>query len=316
LKYGIISQPFDKFYNLGEENETSYENLIKKKELICLEKLDGTMCSIFWHEFLNEWIVSTRGVFDNEYSIFASDQFLNTLGNKELSKKYTLIFEIIAPQFRNIIDYGKKGYVPGIYLLAIRNRRNDIIYPFVGSFHHGLGIPEEIIIDKFLNTFKSPGIYPFPNLDAVIENVKTLSFTEEGYVLWFEDRTLVKIKSTEYLKAHKFLWDYSDDRVLELFEKGDEKILKEHLSNIPEEYEKEVLRVMYQAKKSEIEVIRKSYQWFAEAPKTSRKEFALWIQKNVPKEYLGFLFRVMDGKPISTNEIYHSFRNGAIEWRE
>lgn len=309
LKYKLFFHPFDKFFNMEEESETKYDVLIKKQSAVTLEKLDGTMCTIFWHPEYKEWISSTRSEFVNQYSEWALSEFKKNDGDPKVAKQFTMVFEIISSQFRNVIDYRKKEYKEGIYILAIRNNTNDFLYP-------ASMIPAVTYEDPFIYNFRTPQIYPFKNLDEVIAKNDTLSFDDEGFVLWFEDGTLVKIKSKEYLKAHRFLWNYSDDKVLEMLQNGDDTTLKEHLKQIPEEYEREVLDVLYQAKRTEVEVLRRVYELFSEAPKTSRKEFAQWVQTTVEKPYWGFLFSVMDNKPVPVNNIYRSFREGLIPWRK
>jgi RNA ligase len=305
----VMGHSFDKFFNMGEMSESSYENLLEKGTPSVLEKLDGTMVTVFWDQYSNTWQAATRSESGNVYTEYALTKGLPPfLGQDENVKKYTLIFELIDPDFRNVINYTKKGYTPGLYLLGMRDRRTDRLLSRTE-------VEELRNNSRDLQYFNLPKSYPFTTLNEIAEKAKYLPFTEEGFVLWFPDFTLVKVKSLDYLKIHRLLWEYSDDRVLEILQNNTEKELLEYLQGVPEEFSKDVLDVMEQAKRSQLEIAKEVYTIFAQAPKTSRKDFALWVNANVNSPLRPHLFMLFDNEPVSKERIFGQFRKGTLAWR-
>lgn len=313
VKNKIISHSFDKFFNLGEDAGFSYDELKDRPGVSVVEKLDGTMLNIFWHEPLQTWIASTRSEFVNKYTEYGLSLFLQTKMIEPEWKQFTIIFEIVDPQFRNVIDYSKKlDYVYGIYCLGLRGRTTDQLHKF--------DVPDFLYIEgrPLFDYFPWPESYPFSNLDDIITNTKNMSWLEEGYVLWYPNGDLIKVKSPEYLKVHRIIWNYSDDRILELIEQEDKKTLDEMLISAPEEYSKSIAEVVFAANIKFREYQDKIYSLFSNAPKQTRKDFALWVNSTLVDELSPlrpFLFGVLDNKPISKSKIIRCFRDGTLSWR-
>lgn len=298
----IAAHPFDKFFGLGQMPETSYENLLKKGGFKIAEKLDGTMITAFYNKTLSTWMCSTRSEFGNAYAAKA----LEYLATKRLDalQDFTLVFELIDPVSANVIDYRKKAYEFGLYLIGMRNRKNDL----------RLGL-EQMTDAASSAGFFLPKVYTFDSLDAVVDTAKDLPYQEEGYVLNYHDGDLVKIKSLEYCKMHRIKHNYSEDRVLETMQTGTEKELLEYLVGVPDEFAKDIRLVVETAKRAKIEITKKLYELFAQAPKESRKEFALWVNSTVEQRLRSYMFLLLDSKPIPDARLYYQFREGELEWR-
>jgi hypothetical protein len=162
-----------------------------------------------------------------------------------------------------------------------------------------LGVKEVQDIAENLGVYY-PKTYEFSSLDDLIENVKGLSALDEGYVLKFEDR-LVKVKGAKYLEAHRFISRLSRKSILEALGNGSGKEL---IMLAPEEYRAEVEIEIDNFQKQRVLLVNECYKKFNEAPKDSRKVFALWIQNNVPSELRGFMFSLLDNKPLNDKKVY------------
>lgn len=53
----------------------------------------------------------------------------------------------------------------------------------------------------------------------------------------------------------------------------------------------------------------KVYEFYYSAPKDSRKEFALWVTNNIPKEFISFMFMLFDNKEIDSGIKEYIYKN-------
>lgn len=288
----ILAYPFDKFFNLGEMPETSYERLKELGPFEVSEKLDGSMLTLFQDPTTHQFALTTKGSLDSDHGRFATKELLTPkLKNSKLVQEYTFIFELIDKQFQIVVDYKKLGYPQGLYLIGVRHRYSNKLLPYsdVVQFAKDLGV----------NTVKT---YQFDSLDQVIDNTKNLPMFQEGYVLRFvNDGLLVKIKGTEYLRAHRFISNLSSKYLLEALGEGTDKDL---IKMAPEEYLAGIEEEIAEYKKQKTLLIDQCYKYFNQAPKENRKDFALWVQKNVESHLQSFMYGLLDSRPVNEKKVY------------
>jgi hypothetical protein len=186
--FKIVCYPFDKFFNYGEALADKINFNIAKVQ----EKVDGSIMKLWFDDV---WHLSTNGTIDayksscptgesfaslflegfSEYGDF--DNFKNNL-----NKGYTYIFEMTHPLTRIVIRYKN----PTVYHIGTRDNETG----------------EELILDIGI---KKPKDYSFNSFEDVINMVKTLPYSQEGYVVvnYGKNKTgRVKIKSPSYLAVH------------------------------------------------------------------------------------------------------------------
>jgi hypothetical protein len=156
---------------------------------------------------------------------------------------------------------------------------------------------KELAAHLNLPTFKT---YEFKSLDELIEASKTLSVLDEGFVLKYPGDLLVKVKGPAYLAAHRFISQLSDKNILEAVAEGTAKDLAQLA---PEEYRQDVLDKIDYYNKRIANLTEMCYTKYAEAPKESRKIFALWVNSNVEQSLRGFLFQLLDGKEVNRQQM-------------
>lgn len=87
----IVARPFEKFFNYSEEDVNTLPNEPYEVYL----KMDGSLGILF--NYNDEWIISTRGSFESEQAIHATEilntKYKDVLPN--LNKELTYLFEII-----------------------------------------------------------------------------------------------------------------------------------------------------------------------------------------------------------------------------
>lgn len=290
----IVAWPFEKFYNVGEMPETSYESLTGLGSFQTTEKLDGSMIICFPGP-MNSVHFTTKGSFDSEHGAFAYSLAMQHEYNNEAFTKYsqhgTLMFELISKQFQIVVDYKKKGYEEGLYLIGYRDNLSGKLV----STHTLQSMAEELRV----HTFR---IYAFDTLDNLMETAKELPVLDEGYVLRFDVDLLVKIKGTAYLKAHRFISQLSDKHLLEAAAEG---ISKEIIELAPEEYRQEVVDKIAYFQKRVAQLESMCYTLYGEAPKEkSRKDFAIWVNQYTAPHFKRFLFNLLDGKEVDRKQMY------------
>jgi RNA ligase len=293
----LLSRPYDKFFNLNEAEAPSIKELEKQKNFWATEKLDGSMIILCWDEKTGQFFTTTKGSLDSEQGIYATSLIPESVKNVELVKSHTLMFELISPKFQIVVPYHKIGYDEGLYLIGVRHNMSEKVFN-----------PDEVKAFAKQYGLKVYKTSTFPSLQAVEDNVKGLPYTEEGFVLVFENGDMVKIKSKEYLRVHRFISTLSDKNLLDIMILGEDKNVIDNLGSVPEEYRQDVIDTFDKYKKEAVMFKNTCYEWLAKCPREDRKTSAIWINGNVPGEYKRFLFQMLDEKDLQLQQIYSVFR--------
>src|SRR5579863_2125952 len=141
----VLAHGFDKFFNIGQMPETQYDILKDKKEFEVSEKLDGSCLLSFLNPNDNKFYLTTTGSFDSEHGKVGTELFRNLLCCPKIAAYAamgTFIFELIDPRFRIVIDYKKKNYESGLYLIGYRTQEGRLLsYAEVASLAAQVSIP-------------------------------------------------------------------------------------------------------------------------------------------------------------------------------
>jgi len=291
----VLAWPFDKFFNLGQMPETTYDNLVKQGDFETTEKLDGSMIIAFVDPNTDKLTFTTKGSLDSEHGQYANSlQFTEEQQRimRAWANEGTLIFELISKRFQIVVDYNKKGYDEGLYLIGYRHDiSGHLMSP--GS----LAVIAEALKVPIFKT------YEFKSLDKLIDTAKDLPVLEEGFVLRFRGGLMVKVKGSAYLAAHRFISHLSDRNILEAVAEGTAANLA---TLAPEEYRQDVLDKIDHFNKRVTELEHTCYNLYSQAPKdVPRKDFAFWVNANVPSHFKGFMFQLLDQKPVNRKHMFN-----------
>lgn len=269
----IVARPFDKFFNWGEGGRTTTAPIKR-----VWEKVDGSAGVLYQHN--GERRIATLGSFDGEQAQWATDFFNTHYGEMDIPAGITLVFEIIYPGNRIVVDYGDRE---ALILLAARRIRDgfyDPIEPIAAA--HDMELPRSIDAGKYAT------------VDELVEAVRQLPSSEEGYVVEFEDGSRFKFKGPAYLELAKIVHNLTFERVLQayfdgsdLYEKGLPEELRSQVEGWTEEIQRNVGLLRWRVE-----------ELYSKAPKGTRKEFALWVKAEAP-QIAPLLFARADGKDLT-----------------
>lgn len=257
----VIARPWKKFFNYDDylgDIPQEFDN----SPFEVYEKLDGSLIILYYLPN-GEAQCATRGSFESEQAILATQILKEKYSTYEFDDEYTFLFELIAPENRIVVDYGDTR---DLFLLGAIHRETgeEAPYELLQEYSLLMGVP---LMKK----------YPFKNFNELLERVDNQEFqNEEGYVVRFNTGLRVKVKFAEYKRIHRLTYQFRDSYLWELL--STEQCLEEIYKNIPNEYlrpiQERALSFYEDYKNIEQEAVKMVEKYAG----VSRKDFALAIQ--------------------------------------
>lgn len=233
----IIARPFRKFYNFEEiENK----NIIPDLPFKIYDKRDGSLGILYWTE---EGIpmIATRGSFISDQANFATNLLRKILRGKKTeiglmdfnndlmsfvtmnrlqngfelkNVRYTLLFEIIYPGDRHVVNYGKEE---DITLLAIIDNETG-------------GEIDPDILSPIFNVVKEYDVKEWKTIRDKYDGDNA-----EGFVVKFENNFRMKLKYEQWFRKNALMAGLSKRKVLEFIVNDDLKGLYSIVNQLNEE---------------------------------------------------------------------------------
>ncbi len=268
----VLARPWPKFFNWGEGSEP----LALSDMVEVTDKMDGSLGILFRNPFTGMWEIATRGSFDSDQARLSNDLLVpHYLDDWRPADGWTYLFEILYPENRIVLDYGKRRELAFLGAVSIetgevRGPGSDLTWPgpvtqVFGSMQVGdaLAMP------------------PRPNA--------------EGLVLRHRDGTMVKIKQEDYVRLHKLVTGLSDKAVWEHLSEG--KKITDMLESIPDEFHQWVLDTaeafVLRAVNIQAEAVEDFERITAETGTSDRRAFAE-LAKKTERPHL--MFQMLDGR--------------------
>jgi RNA ligase len=230
-----------------------------------------------------EWHMATRGSFTSEQAIKGMEIAKRLNYDKICVPGYTYLFEIIYPENRIVVDYGKEER---LVLLGVMDKRGEE-FPY--------------------NEIKGEGwdiVMKYKTWGEDWETLKReISKDNEGYVIRFSGGMRMKIKGTEYVRLHKILTNFSTKDIWELLRNNEP--LEPFLERVPDEFDKWVKAIIMNLRYSFHHIDERAgklhdgfrYGKFNDRdPEPTKKEFAEYV-KQFPKELAAVMFKMWDKQP-------------------
>lgn len=291
IKEEIVLCPFKKFRNLNECEENNLENIQSKiKQAHNIEitnKLDGSMQCARWYD--NKVVMAGSQALDINNSWRLKDGYNRLTNDSNYVKmlqdnpNYTFIFEYISLEDAHVVIYTKEQ--EGLYLIGIRDCANgkQLSYKQVIDCANRYNIlTTELYNQDFgtiLNTLN-----------------KYKSCDKEGYVLNI-DGYMVKIKCDDYVNIHRILSNISSINLI--IKNIADGTFDDLISKVPQVYKDRVFKISNIVYNYIIQTDVTVESYYYDAPKSSKKEFMIWVDNNVPHEYKGYVRGIYLGKEVN-----------------
>jgi RNA ligase len=211
-----------------------------------------------------------------------------------LPEECTLLFEIIYPDNRIVVDYGNEEM---LVLLAARNT-------ITGEYYDGEFLAEVACRYNFITV----AFHSMPqNAQDIAVLVRGWDNGREGVVVEFRDGSRWKFKADAYVQVHRLLSRLSFKRILEAIRDG---VIDDTLPLLPPHLQKGVLATMDEIAQVRQLVRERVFRVYATAPLegTTRGDFARWVMA-FHKDISMYLFRLYDNQEIDRDIWKHAFRD-------
>lgn len=275
-----VAWAIPKFFNLNENEEVQFKDLPWDKPYEVFEKEDGWLGVLYRQD--GRFKVASRGSFHSPGATWATE-FIQRRDMTFLPEDVTLIFEIITPEQKIILDY--KGLATLVVLCAF-NRRTGEEYPrfMVEEWAQKAALP-------VVRRYDGLTIHDCVAMQAAVKD-------REGFVIRLHDGRRVKVKMEWYMQIAKVMAGMSPITTWESMKRG--KVPNDYLASLPEE-----LRPMAEMYKSTLEG---QYAAVADGIKTAalalakrfagdKKKLALHMQaEGTPSEVRTAAFAASDSK--------------------
>jgi hypothetical protein len=225
----------------------------------------------------NKWHLTTRGSLNSDIGVVGQkllDDVLSYEVGVSLDSKRTYLFEIIAPICQIVVKYNKSELVA---LGSRDNRSGECLY---GR-------------NSILFWPQYAGEYFFNTKEEMLAWLNATKGTEfEGFVVHFSDGSIFKFKSEDYMHLHRIIAQFTFKRVLEAVQKDEQEEIRKAL---PEELIPEFDRYCWMIEDKVDQIIVQVDKAVSNAPKESRKEFALYLQQyHKGTDVIKYAFKLLD----------------------
>ena len=295
----VVCWPFRKFGNYGE----GYADVIDWNTARVQEKIDGSIVKLWYDHKADKWQWSTNGMIDagDAHVMDGAVSFLDLIRRAEnyrsipwgrLDQDKTYLFELVAPEQKIVIRYEYP------YLYHIGTRSN--ITGEEGNDNIGISKPAEYSLHSISECIKA----------AKALNPQNGTIEHEGFVVVDADWHRIKVKSPEYVYAHRVAscHVFTKKRILSMIRSADGS-LEELLRTAPDS---EVFVRYYQWRYAELKkdvgiVISKARAMYEEL-EHDRKAVAEQL-KDEP--FQTFCFKAL-GNHKSAEDIIAELPNGSV----
>ena len=292
----IIVRPFKKFFNYEEliGDKMDHSSIPTQGDYVYIqEKMDGSLGILFNYE--GEWVMATRGSFTSEQATKGLEIIKSKYNLDSWLKEYAYLVEIIYPENRIVVDYGKEKVV---FLSIVLNEGFSCWKPTDESELHWTTACSIFVANGIKKTdiVKTEQYFNFS--DELYNKLKSENEdNKEGYVLRYQPGNFrMKIKFEEYVRLHRILTNFSTTDIWELLKNGGN--MNEFLERVPDEFDTWVRETVKDLVVRYENIEKDYFEIFSnlKSQNLDRKEFAV---KAIHYRHSSVLFSMLDGKNYS-----------------
>lgn len=263
----VVARPFPKFFNYDQ-----VVGQIPNEPFEVFDKLDGSLGITYWID--GEPHIATRGSFTSPQAVAATEMLRSRYHAAHNPKHLTLLFEIIYPDNRIVVDYGDTEQ---LVLLAVIDTANGYELPY-----------------DLLKEWGYPLAKRFDGLCGLSDVLSHDRDNAEGFVLRFSSGFRCKVKLAEYVRLHKLLTGITPRMIWDELRSG--RGIEPLIDRVPDEFYK-WMRDIADGLQSDFDTIEAECRSaLAGLSFPTRKDAAAYITK---QRHPSILFAMLDGKPYA-----------------
>lgn len=286
----VAMHPFDKFFNLNENEETKLdvvrERIASARSKGFAEKLDGSMVTARYYD--GDYLVASSGSVNPSDSVqlrIAKKYIEGSVAIRKLlycNANCTFIFELIDPSSPHIIPYSRDMF--GLHLIGARDHHdNDRMWSYT-----------DVILAAKMLSIPTVRIFDF-TLDELLAKVHEPTAMQEGFVINI-DGFFVKLKYDDYVKAHKLFSDTSAvNSIIEAFANGN---IDDVLAKTPEPQLPRIRIVVGMVEEYISNVNKIIYPYYEANRHLPIKEYCLALKSAMPKKYQSYAINLYKGRKV------------------
>jgi RNA ligase len=208
----VLARPFEKFFNLGEPDAPTFN---PDDWVTAYDKVDGSLGIAY--DTPDGPAIATKGSFVSEQALKATELLRELYPGYQHDDTNTDLFEIIYPENRIVLDYGK---LEGLMYLGSVDIDDGSSY-WNGMLMTLYGIPKNMALQ-------------FGTYAGVMSDLDLHRKNAEGFVI-FNDYTgeRLKVKQEDYIELHRVMTGLNEKQLWEWLSQG--KKTWQILTDLPEE---------------------------------------------------------------------------------
>jgi RNA ligase len=295
----IVARPWEKFFNLGQiELPIQFDDPVE-----VMDKADGSLGILyptakikFGRVVPDGYAISTRGSFESDQARHGTETWRVKYGELIPEPGYTLLFEIVYPANRIVLDYD--GMDDLVLLGAVQNQSGYYISPTIAKhmFFKQSGEEQREYVE-----WPGPVVEVY-NHKSISEAIGSMGRkNKEGYVIRSHN-FMVKVKEPDYIELHRLVTNVSPKTVWEQLKDG--KTKTQIVSLFPDEFhayvESMIEPLIYNFNLRFAEIQDQYHKVMdnylkVEGGEFSRARYARFIRNEKDKRYF---FSLLDGRSI------------------
>lgn len=276
----VVARPFRKFFNYGEPGAEVGSDF---ESVLVTDKIDGSLGICYLNPCSGQYEIATRGSFTSDQAVHATELLHHKY--PEWKPGYplrTYLFEIVYPENRIVIDYGKQD---DLVLLATVDTETGYPYPGASYTHDWPGpVTQMFEATNFTDALALP---PRPNAEGIV-----VQFIPSG--------KQVKVKQDDYVRLHRLITGMNARVIWEQLGLG--LTADQICIGVPEEFWPWIYQVAYELESDHATLMKQAESQYQRIinhlPEGwTRKDFA---KEAILSKYRPWLFLLLDGREIGS----------------
>jgi len=250
----IIARPFPKFFN---HNETEAATLDFSEPVVVTDKADGSLGILY--PTPAGWAIATRGSFASEQAQHATELFRRQYGDWTPPPGVTVLFEIVYPENRIVLDYGAMDDLILLGLVDIKTGQTLS----AGASFLGVDWPGPVV-ESFPHASLADALAaePRPNAEGLVVHLLT------------SDQR-VKIKQADYVAMHRVVTGFTARRL------WDRAAVHATLAAHPDMSIKRIAQNLRLDPVDAQAIVDAGADWVDTLRATAPEEFLAWIDRTI-----------------------------------